>query len=119
MGDVQRDTLVEDVLQYVRAELGDVALHKALETITRLFKQTSTIYETVEGQLVNRLFHRMKCVLLLHKVLDSPSVVVGISTSRAQDIAISLVSCCRSQAIERNSETVNYFMISRIIIVFY
>src|SRR5208282_2168306 len=61
---------VNDVLQYVRAELGDVDLHSALQAISHSFQGEQTDHRTVEGQLITRLFHRVRCVLLLLTILE-------------------------------------------------
>ena len=57
---------VDTILQYVRAELGDTDLQKALKAIYSSFQGSQTDHTTVERQSITRLFHGLRCVLLLH-----------------------------------------------------
>jgi hypothetical protein len=106
-----KDT-VGEVLQYVRAELGDVQLHAALQAIHRSFQGLDTDHSTVEGQLITRLFHRLRCVLLLLTILEADSIQYGVHTPKANYIAKIVVSFCRSQAIRRGGPIDDYYMIS-------
>ena len=104
---------VNDVLQYVRADLGDVDLHSALQAISHSFQGEQTDHRTVEGQLITRLFHRVRCVLLLLTILeDEQSIQNGVSTSQAAYLAKILVSYCQSQSIRRGGPIEDYYLIS-------
>ena len=109
--DFTRDT-VDTVLQYVRAELGDVDLHNALQAIDQSFKGGQVNHTTVEGQLITRLFHRARCVLLLITILEQDSIQHGVTTPEVRYLAKILVSCCRSQAIRRGGPIEDYYLIS-------
>src|SRR5208337_2748067 len=69
---------VNDVLQYIRSELGDSDLYSGLKTIHCAFQGTQTNHATVEGQLITRLFHRLRCILLLLTLLESDTIQDGI-----------------------------------------
>lgn len=103
---------INDVLQYVRAELGDPDLHKALQTLNQTFQGPSTNHTTVEGQLITRLFHRLRCVLLLHTVLEAPSIHEGVRCAKSNFIANKIISFCRNQAIRRGGPIEDYYLIS-------
>jgi hypothetical protein len=103
-----KDT-VGEVLQYVRAELGDVQLHDALQAIHRSF---DTDHSTVEGQLITRLFHRLRCVLLLLTILEADLIQYSVHTLKASYIAKIVVSFGQSQAIRRGEPIEDYYMIS-------
>jgi len=102
----------DEVVQYVRAELGDADLHAGLMTIYRSFQGELTNHATVEGQLITRVFHRLRCVLLLLAILEQPSIQVGVSTAKAQYLGKVVISFCRKQAIRRNGPIEDYYLIS-------
>ena len=103
---------VAEVLGYVKAELGDSKLHKGLQTIYQSFQGTQTNHHTVEGQLITRVFHRLRCVLLLLTILEAPSVQIGVSCPKAQYLARIIVSFCRKQSIRRDGEITDYYLLS-------
>lgn len=104
--------IINDVLQYIRAELGDIDLHSALRTLNESFQGTQTDHTTVEGQLITRLFHRLRCVLLLHTVLEAPSIHEGFTCPKAGYIGRKVISFCRTQAIRRDGPIEDYYLIS-------
>lgn len=67
--DFSRDT-VNAVFLYVRAEISDPDLGNALQAIDQSFQGDNTNHTTVEGQLITRLFHRARCILLLLTMLE-------------------------------------------------
>ena len=101
-----------DVLEYVRAELGDADLHAGLLTIYRSFQGDLTNHTNVEGQLITRIFHRLRCVLLLSAILEQPSIQIGVSTAKAQYLGKVVISFCRKQAIRRDDPIEDYYLIS-------
>jgi hypothetical protein len=106
-----RDNMA-DVLQYIRSELGDADLYSGLKTIYGAFQGPQTNYSTIEGQLVTRLFHRLRCILLLLTLLEAESVENGVLTPKANFIAWSAIRYCRSQAIRRGGPIEDYYCIS-------
>lgn len=109
--DFTRDT-VKDVLQYIRAELGDVDLHQALTTLNQFFQGSQTNHASVEGQLITRIFHRLRCVLLLQSVLEAPTVETGVRSPKARFIAEKIIIFCRKRAIDRDGPIEDYYLIS-------
>jgi hypothetical protein len=103
---------VPDVLQYLRSELGDVDLHASLKTLNASFQGAQTNHSTVEGQLITRIFHRLRCILLLLTLLESESIGLGTLTPKAKFIATSAIRYCRSQAIRRDGPIEDYYLIS-------
>jgi hypothetical protein len=103
---------VPDVLQYIRSELGDVDLHASLKTLNASFQGAQTNHSTVEGQLITRIFHRLRCILLLLTLLESESIGLGTITPKAKFIATSTIRYCRSQAIRRDGPIEDYYLIS-------
>lgn len=103
---------VDHALQYIRAELGDSDLHAALEAIYRSFQGSQTNHSTVEGQLITRLFHRLRCILLLHTILEANSIQEGIDLPNAKYVARAIVNFCRHQAIRRGGPIEDYYLIS-------
>lgn len=77
---------VNDVLQYIRSELGDMDLYTSLKTIYEGFQGFPTNHSTVEGQLITRLFHRLRCILLLLTLLEADSIMIGVLTRKANFI---------------------------------
>lgn len=109
--DFTRDS-VDDVLSYVRAELGDVDLHNALHEIDHSFQRENTNHTTVEGQLITRLFHRLKCILLLLTILEEDSIQQGVTTFKTIYLGKLLVCSCRAQSIRRGGPIEDYYLIS-------
>jgi len=109
--DIARDP-VNDVLQYVRAELGDSDFHAALLRIHSSFQGENKDHGTVEGQLITRLFHRLRAVLVLHSILDSDSILEGIASERSIMFGIGLIDACRTHAIRRDGPIEDYYLIS-------
>jgi hypothetical protein len=110
-GDFERDN-VDHVLQYIYAELGDRDLHSALRTLYQSFQGAQTNHTTVEGQLITRLFHRLRSTLLLLTVLEAPSVQLGVLTPKAEYLGSKIISFCWIQAIRRDGPIEDYYMIS-------
>jgi hypothetical protein len=106
------NTRMEEVLDYVRSELGDADLHGGLQTIYGSFQRDLTNHTTVEGQLITRAFHRLRCVLLLLAILEQPSIQIGVSTLKAQYLGKVVVSFCRKQAIRRGGPIEDYYLTS-------
>jgi hypothetical protein len=103
---------INDVLHYVRAELGDPDLHKALQTLYQNFQGQSTNHTTVDGQLITRLFHRLRCVLLLLTILEAPSIHEGVTCAKSNFLARKIISFCHNQAIRRGGPIEDYYLIS-------
>ena len=103
---------VNDVLQYIRSELGDLDLYTGLKTIYAAFQGAHTNHTTVEGQLITRLFHRLRCILLLLTLLEADSVELGVLTPKTNFIATSVIRYCRTQAIRRGGPIEDYYLIS-------
>lgn len=98
--------------QYVRAELGDPDLQAGLQAIFRSFQGLGTGHSTVEGQMITRVFHRLRCVLLLFAVLEAPSIQLGVMTQKAQYLGRIVISFCRKQAIRRSGPIEDYYLSS-------
>ena len=103
---------VEEVEQYIRAELGDVDLQVGLQTIFRSFQGDMINHTTVEGQLITRVFHRLRCVLLLLAILEGPSIQLGVFTQKAQYLAKVVINFCRKQSIQRDGPIKDHYLIS-------
>lgn len=103
---------IDRALEYVRAELGDCDFHKALLTIHSSFQGPNEDHTTVERQLITRLFHRLRAVLLLHSVLDAGSIQEGIATERSTMFGTGLVQACYTHAIRRGGPIEDYYLIS-------
>lgn len=101
-----------DALQHIRAELGDRDLHKALLTIQSSFHRLNKRQHSIEQQLITRLFHRLRAVLLLHSILDSDSIQTGIASARSTMLGTGLVEACRTHAIRRDDPIDDYYLIS-------
>jgi hypothetical protein len=102
----------DDVLFYLRAELGDHDLHAALQVLNQSFQGRNTNHATVEGQLITRIFHRLRCILLLHTLLEAPSLQEGLSSEKAIYICKKIISFCRAQTIRGDRSVDDYFMLS-------
>jgi len=100
----------DNVLQYIRAELGDADLHRALKDLYRSHQGTNTNHTTVVGQLTTRLFHRLRCVLLLHEILSQDSIYTGAQTPDAINIATKIVCFCGKQVIRRGGPIEDYYL---------
>ena len=109
--DFSRDT-VDDVLLYVRAEISDPDLGKALRAIYKSFQGDNTNHTTVEGQLITGLFHRARCILLLFTILEQESMQVSISHPEVQYLGKILISCCHAQTIGRDGADKDYYLTS-------
>ena len=109
--DLTRDT-VDNALQHVRAELGDVDLHQALRTLNQSFQGPQTNHTSVEGQLITRIFHRLRCVLLLLTILEASSIEFGVLTPKAKYIGERIIYFCQKQAIHRDGPIEDYFLTS-------
>jgi hypothetical protein len=103
---------VDQALQYIRAELGDPDLHAALEAIYKSFQGVRTDHSNVEGQLITRLYHRLRCILLIHGILESPSLEDGMALPNTGYIARAVINFCRRQAIRRDGPIKDYYLIS-------
>lgn len=103
--------MVNDVLHYVRAELGDIDLHEALQEIERSFQGLQTNHTTVKGQLITRLFHRLRSIPFLVTLLEADSIQHGICSPKASYQVIILVSCCRAYAIRQGGLIEDYYLI--------
>jgi len=103
---------IHDVLDYLRQELGDSDFHEALLTIHRSFEGPSQDHSTVQGQLITRLFHRLRAVLLLHSVLDADSIREGIAAERSIMFGTGLIRACQTHAIRRDGPIEDYYLIS-------
>jgi len=100
----------DNVLQYIRAELGDADLHRALKDLYRSHQGTNTNHTTVVGQLTTRLFHRLRCVLLLHEILSQDSIYTGAQTPEAINVATKIVGFCGKQVIRRGGPIEDYYL---------
>ncbi len=98
--------------QYIRPELGDPDLQTGLQAIFRSFQGVGTCHSTVEGQMITRVFHRLRCILLLFAVLEAPSIQLGVMTQKAQYLGRIVISFCRKQAIRRSGPIEDYYLIS-------
>ena len=101
-----------EVLQYIRSELADTDLHAALQQLYRSFQGPNSDHTTVEGQLITRLFHRLRCVLFLHSVLSSDSISAGMKNPDAVIIAKKIIYFCGKQVIRRGGPIEDYFFVS-------
>jgi hypothetical protein len=101
---------VEEALEYIRAELGDFELQDDLRTIYRSFQGSQTNHTTVEGQLITRIFHRLRYILLLSTILESPGIQFGISSLKVQYLGRTILSFCRIQSIPRDGSTEDYYL---------
>jgi hypothetical protein len=104
-----------DLVRYIRAELGDADLHGGLLTIYRNFQGILTNHTTVEGQLISRLFHRLRCVLLILVILETPDIQSGIASPRARLLGRPLrvvISFCQKQLIGREGPIEDYYLLS-------
>lgn len=101
---------VAEILQYVRSELGDFDLHRALHHLYLSHQRRNTDHTKVVGQLITRLFHRLRCVLFLHTVLSQESVYIGVRSSDALIIARKVVAFCGKQVIRRGGLIEDYFL---------
>src|SRR5579862_7173907 len=103
---------LEATEHYIRAELGDPDLQAGLQAIFRTFQGLGTDHTTVEGQLITRIFHRLRCVLLCLSILESPTVQFGVMTQKAQYLGKIVISFCQKQAIGRGGPIEDYYLIS-------
>ena len=101
---------LDNVLLYIRAELGDVDLHRALRDLYRSHQGNNTNHTTVVGQLITRIFHRLRCVLLLHAILSQASVFAGVQCADALIIAKKIVCFCAKQVIRHGDPIEDYFL---------
>jgi len=101
---------LDNVLLYIRAELGDVDLHRALRDLYRSHQGNNTNHTTVVGQLITRIFHRLRCVLLLHAILSQASVFAGVQCPDALIIAQKIVCFCAKQVIRHGDPIEDYFL---------
>ena len=106
--------VLNPALQYIRAELGDQDLHTALQAIYTSFQGAKTNHSNVEGQMMTRLFHRLRCILLIHAILEAPSLEEGMTLADTKCIARVVINFCRKQAIRRDGPTSieDYYLIS-------
>jgi len=111
IGNVDREK-VEQVLLYIKSELGDADLHAALQQLYQAFQGQQTNHTTVEGQLVTRLFHRLRCVLLLHSVLSANSIAAGMQHPDSVLIAKKIVYFCGKQVIRRGGPIEDYLLLT-------
>ena len=103
---------VDYILRYLRAELGDVDLHLALQEIRQNIEGDKRDHSTVQGQLCTRLFHRLTAIMLLLSVLEEQSISEGFATPKARYLADMLVSGCQFHALRRGGPIEDYYMIS-------
>jgi hypothetical protein len=103
---------LDQVLLYIRSELGDRDLHAALQTLYQSFQGPNTNHTTVEGQLITRLFHRLRSVLFLHAVLSARSITEGFQHPDVAVIAKKIVFFCHKQVIRRGGPIEDYFLLS-------
>ena len=101
---------LDNVLLYIRAELGDADLHRALRNLYRRHQGNNTNHTTVVGQLIRRIFHRLRCVLLLHAILSQASVFAGVQCADALIIARKIVCFCAKQVIRHGDPIEDYFL---------
>jgi hypothetical protein len=103
---------VADILQYMMSELGDPDLHRTLQTLRDHFQGANTNHTIVEGQLITRIFHRLRCVLLLLAVLEAPTIDQGVTSPKARFIGTKVISICRIQTIRRGGLIEDYYLMS-------
>jgi hypothetical protein len=101
-----------NLLHYIRAELGDLDLRDGILTISESFQGSLTNHATVEGQLITRLFHRLRCVLLIKAILEAPDIQSGIASPQVRDLGRIIISCCQKQLIGRARPIEDYFLLS-------
>jgi hypothetical protein len=101
-----------DLVSYIRAELGDAGLHAGLLTIYNNFQGFLTNHTTVEGQLITRLFHRLRCVLLIKAILEAPDIQSGIASPKARFLGRTIISFCQKQLIGREGPIEDYYLLS-------
>ena len=89
--------------------IGDPDLPAALQAIFRSFQGLGTNHTTVEGQMITRVFHRLRCVLLLLSIFEAPSIQLGVLTQKSQYLGKIVLSFGRKQAIQRGED---YYLIS-------
>ena len=113
VSDFNRDT-VDQALLYIRSELGDLDFQNALGQLHESFQEDKTDHSTVEGQLITRIFHRIRVVFLLEAVLEAQSVEIGVLDAKTNAIARSVISFCRKQTSDRNADRIieDYFLMS-------
>ena len=111
--DLKRESVAHALL-YIRSELGDVDLQSALWQLYESFQESNTDHSTVEGQLITRIFHRMRIVLLLESVLEAASVENGVLDAKTNAIAQTVILFCRHQTSERDPNRIieDYFLMS-------
>jgi len=100
----------DKILQYIRSELGDADLNRALKELYRSHQGKNTDHTTVVGQWLTRIFHRLRCVLLLHAILSQESVYIGAQAPDAINIATKIVCFCGRQVIRRGGPIEDYFL---------
>ena len=100
---------VGEVIQYIRSELGDSGLHTALSNLYQSSQGPKTNHTTVEGQLITRLFHRLRCVLFLHGILSADSISDGVRDRDVLFIAQKITYFCWRQVIRRSGPLEDYF----------
>jgi hypothetical protein len=100
---------VEQVLLYIRSELGDPGLHAALQLLYQSSQGHNTDHTTAEGELITRLFHRLRCVLFLHAVLSAPSISGGFRHPEITLIARKIVYFCHKQVVRRGGLVNDHF----------
>jgi hypothetical protein len=110
-GDFSNRLEKNSILQYVEAEMGDVELYRALVSTKRAFQNTHD-HKSVDEQWTLRLFHRLRCILLLHSILRSPTLSEGIDSVNTTVVAKSLISLLKSQSIPRGAPIQDYYLIS-------
>jgi len=110
--DFSHQGLKDQALQYIQAEVGDPDLHAALKAIYNSFQGLQTDHSNIEGQLITRLFHRLRCILLIHNILESPSLQEGMSLPETKYIARTIVNFCRKQTIRRGGPIEDYYLMS-------
>jgi hypothetical protein len=103
---------VDQVLQYIRSELGDTDLQGALSALYRSSQGPNTNHATLQGQLITRLFHRMRCVLFIHQALSADSIYLGVRDRDALTIAQKVTYHCLRQVIRREGPIEDYFRMS-------
>ena len=106
-----RDGVVP-VLQHIYSELGDFDLFTGLNTIYAAFQGQHTNHATVEGQLITRLFYRLRCILPLLTLLEADSIRRGVSTAKAELVATTVIKNCCTQTVRRGGPIEYYYMIS-------
>ena len=62
--------------------------------------------------MITRVFHRLRCVLLLLSVFEAPSIQLGVLTQKSQYLGKIVLSFCRKQAIRRGGPIEDYYLVS-------